>query len=140
MLVAPWLLSTALVLGTLAGIAGTTALSPVASAADAHRRLATGHTKSRRNPAATQGESGVASPSDVPATPPSGQRGAASGSAGGGSAGGAPAASGGQSLSSPDALKLCLDSWDTGTGMSKKEWRDTCVRTLKEYPPLNAIP
>src|SRR6516225_9875672 len=31
-------------------------------------------------------------------------------------------------------FKDCLDTWDKGTHMTKKEWRRTCERTIREYP------
>jgi hypothetical protein len=33
-------------------------------------------------------------------------------------------------------LKDCLDTWDKGTHMTKKEWRRTCERTVRDYPEL----
>jgi hypothetical protein len=30
----------------------------------------------------------------------------------------------------------CLDTWDAGTHMTKKAWRRTCERTIKDYPEL----
>ena len=30
----------------------------------------------------------------------------------------------------------CLDTWDKGTHMTKKEWRRTCERTVRDYPEL----
>jgi len=31
-------------------------------------------------------------------------------------------------------LALCLESWDTQTHMSKREWRVACERSIKGYP------
>ena len=31
-------------------------------------------------------------------------------------------------------FKDCLESWDKGTHMTKKEWRRTCERTIRDYP------
>jgi hypothetical protein len=138
MVVAPYFLSAALVLGALAGLAPTVLLSSAATAAEGQPRTGTGHTRSRQNPAPRPDASGGAPASTVPLTPLPNQSG--SGGAMRGGAGGSPAASGGQNLSSPNALQQCMDSWDNETGMTKREWRDTCVRTLKEYPPLNPSP
>jgi hypothetical protein len=33
-------------------------------------------------------------------------------------------------------FKDCLESWDKGTRMTKKEWRRTCERTIRDYPEL----
>ena len=33
-------------------------------------------------------------------------------------------------------FKDCLDTWDKGTHMTKKEWRRTCERTIRDYPEL----
>jgi hypothetical protein len=33
-------------------------------------------------------------------------------------------------------FKDCLDTWDKGTHMTKKEWRRTCERTITDYPEL----
>ena len=33
-------------------------------------------------------------------------------------------------------FKDCLESWDKGTHMTKKEWRRTCERTIRDYPEL----
>jgi hypothetical protein len=33
-------------------------------------------------------------------------------------------------------FKDCLDAWDKGTHMTKKEWRRSCERTIKDYPEL----
>ena len=38
------------------------------------------------------------------------------------------------SASSTDTMKLCLQSWDANTHMSKREWRIACKRTVREYP------
>jgi len=34
----------------------------------------------------------------------------------------------------------CMAAWDPATQMSKREWRDTCERTVKEYPSLYSKP
>ena len=33
-------------------------------------------------------------------------------------------------------FKDCLDTWDKGTHMTKKEWRRSCERTIRVYPEL----
>ena len=33
-------------------------------------------------------------------------------------------------------FKDCLDTWDKGTHMTKKEWRRSCERTIRDYPEL----
>jgi hypothetical protein len=33
-------------------------------------------------------------------------------------------------------MERCIASWDRATQMSKQEWRETCKRTVKEYPDL----
>ena len=33
-------------------------------------------------------------------------------------------------------FKDCMESWDKGTHMTKKEWRRTCERRMREYPEL----
>ena len=35
-------------------------------------------------------------------------------------------------------MKLCMDSWDAGTHMSKAEWKTACKRTVKGkvYRPI----
>jgi len=33
-------------------------------------------------------------------------------------------------------MQRCLDAWDRATQMTKLEWRETCKRTVKEYPDL----
>jgi hypothetical protein len=38
------------------------------------------------------------------------------------------------SLSKQQRMRLCLDSWDTQTHMSRSEWRVACERTVKNYP------
>jgi hypothetical protein len=51
-------------------------------------------------------------------------------------AGGALAPLGKSQVERPDALKACMDTWDKDTHMTLKEWRATCVRTVKAYPPI----
>jgi len=31
-------------------------------------------------------------------------------------------------------LSLCLESWDSQTHMSRREWRVACQRSVKDYP------
>ena len=33
-------------------------------------------------------------------------------------------------------FKDCMETWDKGTHMTKKEWRRTCERTVRDYPEL----
>jgi hypothetical protein len=33
-------------------------------------------------------------------------------------------------------FKDCMETWDKGTHMTKKEWRRTCERTIRDYPEL----
>ena len=33
-------------------------------------------------------------------------------------------------------FKDCMETWDKGTHMTKKEWRRTCERTIKDYPEI----
>jgi hypothetical protein len=33
-------------------------------------------------------------------------------------------------------IERCIATWDRTTQMSKQEWRETCKRTVKEYPDL----
>ena len=33
-------------------------------------------------------------------------------------------------------MERCISNWDRATQMSKREWRETCRRTVKEYPDL----
>lgn len=41
-------------------------------------------------------------------------------------------------LKSP--MERCIATWDRATQMSKQEWRETCKRTVKEYPDLYGRP
>jgi hypothetical protein len=45
-----------------------------------------------------------------------------------------PALSGGRTRERD--FQDCLDTWDKGTHMTKKEWRRTCERTIRDYPEL----
>ena len=45
------------------------------------------------------------------------------------------AASGGMTKKQRD-FKDCMETWDKGTHMTKKEWRRTCERTVRDYPEL----
>jgi hypothetical protein len=38
------------------------------------------------------------------------------------------------SLSKQQRMRLCLESWDAQTHMSRSEWRLACERTVKDYP------
>jgi len=40
----------------------------------------------------------------------------------------------GGGMSKQRRLSLCLESWDTQTHMSKREWRAACERSVKDYP------
>jgi hypothetical protein len=33
-------------------------------------------------------------------------------------------------------MERCIATWDRATQMSKQEWKETCKRTVKEYPDL----
>ena len=33
-------------------------------------------------------------------------------------------------------MTRCLETWDRATQMSKQEWKETCKRTVKEYPDI----
>ena len=33
-------------------------------------------------------------------------------------------------------MARCLETWDRATHMSKQEWKETCKRTVKEYPEI----
>ena len=33
-------------------------------------------------------------------------------------------------------MTRCLETWDRATHMSKQEWKETCKRTVKEYPEI----
>ena len=37
-------------------------------------------------------------------------------------------------MSKQQRLLLCIESWDTQTHMSKREWRVACERSVKDYP------
>lgn len=37
-------------------------------------------------------------------------------------------------------MERCLATWDRATQMSKQEWRETCKRTVREFPDLYARP
>jgi hypothetical protein len=37
-------------------------------------------------------------------------------------------------------MERCIATWDRATQMSKQEWRETCKRTVKEYPDLFSKP
>jgi hypothetical protein len=30
----------------------------------------------------------------------------------------------------------CMDSWDKGTHMTKRQWRRTCLTSMKDFPSL----
>jgi hypothetical protein len=36
--------------------------------------------------------------------------------------------------SKQEKLKRCVESWDLATHMTKKEWRNACDRSVKDYP------
>jgi hypothetical protein len=40
----------------------------------------------------------------------------------------------GGGMSKQQRLLLCIESWDTQTHMSKREWRVACERSVKDYP------
>lgn len=46
-----------------------------------------------------------------------------------GQSGGSAAKAGSKGL-----METCLASWDRATQMSKQEWKETCKRTVREYP------
>ena len=122
------LLSTAILFGAFVGAAETVSLSRIAAAAEAQRKPVTRPAKSRRKASPPDSNTGVTpQPNELNA-------------GGAGGAGGAPAmpqAKPGEPLNGASAMRLCMDSWDKDTGMSRQEWRATCERTLKEYPALN---
>jgi hypothetical protein len=129
LIVAPWLLSTALVLQAFAGFAGTLLLAGAAEAADNQHRPVTRPAKSRRKPTPPSSETESMAPSSSELQSRSG-----TGTAG---AGGAPTTllvKPGETLNGPEAMRVCVDSWDKDTQMSPQEWRESCVRTLREYP------
>jgi hypothetical protein len=33
-------------------------------------------------------------------------------------------------------MTRCMETWDRATQMSKQEWKESCKRTVKEYPGL----
>jgi hypothetical protein len=35
-----------------------------------------------------------------------------------------------------DPLQDCLETWDAGTHMTKRQWEETCRRTLMEHPTV----
>jgi len=37
-------------------------------------------------------------------------------------------------------MSRCMATWDPATQMSKREWRETCGRTIKDYPGLFSKP
>jgi hypothetical protein len=37
-------------------------------------------------------------------------------------------------------MRRCMATWDRETQMSKREWRETCERTIREYPGLYSKP
>jgi hypothetical protein len=37
------------------------------------------------------------------------------------------------------AMKDCMDAWDAGTSMSKREWEATCKRTLNAEPTIDGL-
>jgi hypothetical protein len=128
LIVLPWLLSTALV--PYAGFAGTAVvLTEAASAADSQRKPVTRPAKSRRNPTPPSSDTENMVPSTLEAQTRSG-----TGAVG---AGGTPMTlqvKPGETLSGPEAMRVCVDNWDRDTQMSPQEWRESCERTLRQYP------
>lgn len=37
-------------------------------------------------------------------------------------------------------MSRCMAAWDPATQMSRREWKDTCARTVKAYPSLYSKP
>jgi hypothetical protein len=37
-------------------------------------------------------------------------------------------------------MSRCMAAWDPATQMSKREWKETCERTVKDYPSLYSKP
>ncbi len=125
MKVASCLISAALVGCAVVSAAVEFDLSLAASAAENKRKVVARPAKAKRGqPSPDAAASGTA-----PADATSG-----AGSAGAGAAG--AAATPGQTLKGPDAMRLCMESWDKDTQMTRGEWRATCVRTLREFPEL----
>jgi hypothetical protein len=40
----------------------------------------------------------------------------------------------GGGMTKEQRFSLCIDSWDTQTHMSKREWRVACERSVRDYP------
>ena len=47
---------------------------------------------------------------------------------------------GGKAKAADTPMNRCMAAWDPATQMSKREWKETCERTVKEYPSLYSKP
>ena len=48
--------------------------------------------------------------------------------------------SGGKAKAAETSISRCMAAWDPATQMSKRERKETCERTVKDYPSLYSKP
>ena len=47
---------------------------------------------------------------------------------------------GGKAKAADTPMNRCMAAWDPATQMSKREWKETCERTVNDYPSLYSKP